>query len=57
MEIVDGVEQDLKFPKDDIHGASFHFNHSTVPFMPNVVNGSSQSHIPHSRGKALASNT
>ena len=57
MEIVDGVEQDLKFLKDNIHGASILFKHSFVPFMPNAINGYSHNHIPHSRVKAFVSNT
>ena len=39
MEIEDGVEQNLKFPKDDIHVVSMLVEHSTIPLMPNVIDG------------------
>ena len=48
MEIEDGVEQNLKFPKDDIHGVSMLGEHSTIPLMPNAVDGYSQSYPLHS---------
>ena len=54
MEIEDGVEQNLKFPKDDIHKVPMLVEHSTIPLMPNVVDGNSQSYPLHSRIEALS---
>ena len=54
MEIKDGVEQNLKFPKDDIYGVPMLVEYSTIPLMPNAVDGYSQSYPLHSRVEALS---
>ena len=54
MEIEDGVEQNLKFTKDDIHGVPMLGEHLTIPLMPNVVDGYSQSYPLHSQVEALS---
>ena len=54
MEIEDGVEQNLKFPKDDIYEVPMLVEHSTIPLMPNAVDGYSQSYPLHSCVDALS---
>ena len=54
MEIEDGVEQNLKFLKDHIHGVPMLVEHLTILLMPNIVEGYSQSYPLYSQVEALS---